>query len=172
MDQFLSTMKWNDLSLSQYEMIRGHFEKPEFGEIIGAIDTHIQAFQTRSEREELSLLESQLQENPVAFSQSFMPGGEHIRESPEPLFHQLNPDVVRLSVGKWQPSGITSLQLLLKYRYLQSAFAHQLAEEIVFLNAIEEGIAQKDLSQKTLSNHLLEKDLLPTLKECKNKLTR
>lgn len=170
LDIFLPKIKLNYLVKSHFEMAIGNVKEPNLQELITHIKEKFNEIEIADAILEDKELEAKFTNDLDLFVKEFLPTDNGIRTPDKPRFHKFEKHVIQESLKKWNPKGIISLTDFLGIRYLETSFSDRLTEEITFLENLETVILEKGFTEKTLSNHLLQKDLLPIIAECKTQL--
>lgn len=169
---FLTKVTFSPLAKSQFEMIQSNFT----GEHLASLVEHIK--QTTNEVEALQNIEkvkniqSLFETNLSAFVKEFLPERHDLRTPDKALFHQLTTESVKQGIKVAKPEGIMDLTSLIQIRYLDTSLSEYLIDEMKFLNELEEGILEIDLTKKTLSNHLIQSQLTPRISQAKKQLQK
>lgn len=167
---FLPQIKINYLVKSQFQMVQGSFNEPHLQMLIEFVKEKFVEIELVAAQSEAKELETKFTNDIESFVSEFLPENSGIRTPDKPLFHKFEKKTIHESLKKWQPNGIMSLTSLLKIRYLDTSFSERLIEEMTFLENLETAISDKDVTEKTLSNYLLQDQLLPRIVECKKQL--
>lgn len=167
---FLSKITLNYMMTSQLEMVSGNFKEENLQKLISFIEEKIKDIEKESDKNEAERLSDLIVSDASAFVKEFIPGDSTIRTPDKAIFHELDEKKVKESVSKWDGTAIMDMTSFLKLRYLDTGFSDRIIEELQFLNNIEDGIKTTNKGEKTLSNHLLDTQLIPRIKECKNRL--
>lgn len=170
LDLFLPKVNFNQFAKSQFEMVESNFTGDHLVSLVEHIKNKIKEIETLKDIEEAKNIQSLFENNLSDFVKEFLPERYDIRTPDKAMFHQLQTESVKQGIKVAKPEGIMDLTSLLKIRYLDTSFSEYLTDEMKFLNELEEGISEMDLSKKTLSNHLIESQLIPRLKEAKQQL--
>jgi len=170
LDIFLPQITLNYIMKSQFEMVEENFNEEHLQMLIKHIKEKFIEIEAQNSIVEANELESKFTNDLDLFVEEFFPKDLSIRTPDKPLFHRFEKQTVVDSLQKWHPNGIMRLTSLLKIRYLDTSFSERLIEEMVFLENLEFAIASKRLDEKTLSNYLLQQQLLPRVIECKKQL--
>ncbi len=170
LNSFLSNTTLNYMMTSQLKMVEGNFNEENLQNLISFIKKKIKDVEKENDLKEAERLSDLIIEDASTFVKEFIPGDSTIRTPDKAFFHELDENKVKLSVSKWNGNAIMDMTSFLKLRYLDTGFSDRLIDELQFLINLEKGIAEMDKQEKTLSNHLIETQLLPRINECKNRL--
>lgn len=170
LDIFLPKVNFNHFAKSQFEMVQGNFTGEHLVSLVEHIKQKIKEIDALKDIEEAKNIQSLFETNLSAFVKEFLPERYDIRTPDKALFHQLKTESVKQGIKVAKPEGIMDLTSLMKIRYLDTSFSEYLTDEMKFLNELEEGISEIDLTKKTLSSHLIQNQLIPRLNEVKQQL--
>lgn len=173
LDLFFSKLNLNYYVKSQFEMVQNSFREGYLILLVKHIKQKIKELEELNDAEEVAKVQLLFETDLPTFAKEFRPEREDgIRILNEPLLHRLEKEAVKKGIENSTPDGIMCLSSMLNFRYLETSFCEYLTEEINFLVALEDGIAEKDLTIKTLTNHLIKQELAPKITNAKNKLQR
>lgn len=170
LDSFLSKVSINFMMTQQLEMVESNYNEENLQNLISFIKEKIKDVEKENDLKEAVRLSDLIIKDASAFVKEFIPGDSTIRTPNKAFFHELDENKVKLSVSKWNGNAIMDMTSFLKLRYLDTGFSSRLIDELQFLTNLEKGIADIDKEKKNLSNHLIEKQLLPRIIECKIRL--
>lgn len=170
LDLFLPKVNFNHFAKSQFKMVQSNFKGEHLESLVEYIKQKIQEMDTLKNIEEAKSIQLLFETNLSAFVKTFLPERYDIRTPNEPLLHQLKTESVKQGIKGAKPEGIMDLTSLMKIRYLDTSFSEYLTDEMKFLNELEEGISEIDLTKKTLSNYLIKSQLTPRITEAKQQL--
>ena len=170
LDLFLPKVNFNHFAKSQFEMVQGNFTGEHLASLVEHIKIKVRELENLKDIEEAKNIQSLFENNLSEFVKEFLPERYDVRTPDKALFHQLQTDSVKQGIKVAKPEGIMDLTSLMKIRYLDTSFSEYLTDEMKFLNELEEGISEIDLTKKTLSHHLIQSQLNPTVREAKQRL--
>lgn len=170
LDTFLSNVTLNYMMTSQLEIMAESFNGENLQNLISFIKEKIKEVEKTNDLKEAERLSDLIVNDASAFVKEFIPGDSTIRTPDKPFFHELDETKVKESVLKWDGSAIIDMTSFLKLRYLDTGFSDRLIDELKFLTNLEEGVSGMDNTEKKLTNHLLETQLMPRINECKTVL--
>ena len=170
LDLFLPKVNFNHFAKSQFEMVQSNFTGEHLVSLVEHIKEKIREIENLKDIEEAKNIQSLFEKNLSEFVKEFLPEHYDIRTPDKALFHQLQTESVKQGIKIAKPEGIMDLTSLMKIRYLDTTFSEYLTDEMKFLNELEVGISEIDLTKKTLSNHLIQSQLNPRIKESKQQL--
>ncbi|SFX61299.1 hypothetical protein [Cytophaga hutchinsonii] len=168
LDIFLPQTKLNYLIKSQLEIVQEDLNDPLLQKLILHIQQKIVKIEIYNALIEAEELEKLFANDLQLFIKEFLPANTNVRSPSTPLFHQFKKKTIDESVKKWQPKEIMDLASFLSIRYLETSYSDRLTKELIFLENIESAITIKGLTEKTLSNDVLKKNLLPRITKCKS----
>ncbi|WP_445710441.1 P-loop NTPase fold protein [Flavobacterium sp.] len=172
LDLFIPQVNFNHFAKSQFEMVQSNFTGEHLTSLVEHIKQKIKEVETLKNIEEAKSIQSLFESNLSMFVKEFLPERYDFRTPDKPLFHQIDTASVKNGIKDALPEGIMDLTSLLKIRYLDTSFSEYLTDEMKFINELNEGISEMDLTQKTLSNHLIESQLKPRIIEAKEQLQK
>lgn len=170
LDIFLPKVNFNHFAKSQFEMVRSNFTGEHLTSLVEHIKHRVKEIEDLKDVEEAKNIQSLFETNLSEFVKEFLPERYDIRTPDKALFHQLKTESVKQGIKAAKPEGIMDLTSLLKIRYLDTSFSEYLTDEMKFLTELEEGISEIDVTKMTLSNHLIQSQLIPRLNEAKQQL--
>ncbi len=169
---FLSTLESIRYEKTQfYSMLRhSKIDRPDSKNLIEFIKSKFEEIERQNAQKEDKELEEMFESDFNAFVDRFLP---YSSDDPLPyrsFFHKFNRSTIDKALKPWQAKEIIGLNNLLYTRYLAKELNEGLADEMQFLQNIENIISDFDLSEKSLSTYLFQNELLLTITKCKQKL--
>lgn len=164
--KFLASTSLSPFLASQYQIVKGSYDDEHVKSVISHIDEELKKSEVRLEEEKLQQYSNLFKTDIGAFVKHFIPGDSSIKLPVESVFHKIEESEIIEAIKTWPPQGIMDFTSFLRIRYIQTSDIGRLYREHQFLKSIEKGIAEIDLSIKTLSNHVVEKHLIPCVTSC------
>lgn len=117
-----------------------------------------------AEIEEEKYLETKFQKSLEDFLKEFLP--KELYTTPKyfgiPILKSFNQEEVKKRVQKMEPNDAMCLRTFIEERYIKAP-AEQLKEEVLFLQAIKEGLGLINLNEKNMTNIIIKTQLIPIL---------
>ena len=173
LDLLFSRLNLNYYVKSQFEVVKSNFTGDYLILLVEHIKQRIKELEELNDTEEVAKIQLLFGTDLPAFAKEFQPEREGGMRTPnEPLLHRLEKEVVKKGIENSTPNGIMCLSSMLNFRYLETSYCEYLTEEMSFLIILEEGIAEKDSTTKTLTNHVITQELLPKIADAKYELQK
>lgn len=167
---FLNSSKVSDYMYSQYQVMKHNTDDVHIKDLVVNMDDQLQVYFDEVELGEIEEYTGLFKTDTSAFVKTFVPGNGNINLPAKSIFHKFESDIFEEAIQNWNPEGIVDLTSFLELRYLKSSFADKLLSELLFLEHLQHAISKVDLSDKTLSNHVIEKQLQPAITKCVERL--
>lgn len=170
LDIFFERIKFSNYNKYHINTVLGSFNRPEHKPVIHYIQEKLQEVDLEKERERRDRIKQLFEYDFLSFIE--MLSDEHLGDTRSRAELQfLDKGKVKSKTLSLIPKEANELKEFISSRYLKSSDITGLVEELLFLKNLKEGISERDFTQKTFTNKIIEEDVIPAMEKAEKRIT-
>ncbi|WP_367914596.1 P-loop NTPase fold protein [Leadbetterella sp. DM7] len=169
LDIFFERIKFSNYNKYHINTVLGSFDRAEHKPVIEYINEKLRAIDLEKEKERVSEFKQLFDSDFLSFVDEL--SIDRIIDTPSRAELQLlETEKVKSKMLSLTPKEAKELKAFVSDRYLKSSDITGLVEELLFLENLKKGISERDFSQKTFTNKIIE-EAIPVIEKAEEKLS-